>query len=174
MKLIIVQSDLEALIERSFSMVETHYRAKYRRLQWHADATNAFSTALHTEEKASNAARTRPRSTASVAESQTSCAESEACGEDDDDIDRQEAYSQEQHFTLERFRRPDSESEDLPSLHPDTSSNATPSVASWSSKSNNPFLRSVETPRLKIDVAQSLAGFPQNIWDGPMPSYPAA
>jgi hypothetical protein len=156
-------------------MTETHYRAKYRRLQWHADATNASFAAVHTEEKASSAVRTRPRSTTpSVAESQTSCAESEACGEDDDDLGRQEAYNQEKDFTLERIRQLDSESGDLPSLHPDTSSNATPSVASWSSKSNNPFLRGVETSRLKIDVAQSLAGFQQNIWDDPMPSYPAA
>jgi hypothetical protein len=33
----LTQSDIEALVERSFAMRETHYRAANRRLQWHND-----------------------------------------------------------------------------------------------------------------------------------------
>jgi hypothetical protein len=122
---------------------------------------------VHTEK---TTMRAQPCSTATVSERQASCEESGTCGEDgdDDDIASQRTDSQEQDSTLEEFRRPDSETEDVPSLHQDTSSNATPSVASWSSKSNNPFHQSMEIPWWKVDVAQGLAGFSQNIWDDPI------
>lgn len=157
-------------------MLETRYRARYRRLQWHTDATtNASFAAAHTEEKSSDGIRTRPGSTTSVSGSQTSCAESEACAEDDDDLDdlaHQREYNKAQDFTFDGFRQPDSEAETLPSLHPDNSSNATPSIASWSSNSKNPFLRSMKVPELKVHVAQSLADFPPNVWDDPIAPYP--
>lgn len=151
-------------------MTETHFRAKYRQLQWHMDVPTAFSVAVHTEEKAFEGKATRSCSTASVAESQVSFAESESCGEDEDEDDStlQRACNQKHEFTLERFRQPDLETEDVPSLHPDNSSNATPSIASWSSKNTNPFRKSTEIPRLKARISQSPTGFSQNIWDDPI------
>jgi hypothetical protein len=132
----LTQSDIEALVERSFAMRETHYRAAYRRLQWRNDTAGLpFES---TQAKDEHHDSSPPDLSASMAESPTSCAASESF-RDEDDADLQQDDSRDEMFVVERFRQRDSEDEDLPSLQEDAKTDATPSIMSWSSTSGNPF-----------------------------------
>jgi hypothetical protein len=81
-----MQSDIEALIKRSFSMRETHFRAAYRQLHWHANASSTSSEAIQTR---LNARVTSSASPVTVCESPISRAVSnrsfEQCENEEDD-----------------------------------------------------------------------------------------
>lgn len=135
-------------------MRETHFRATYRRLQWHTTVTSPLTDISSPSSTEHYPRSTRGESTASVVDSHTSCAESDVNSEDEneDGSDPQHTQSQSEKFAVEKFRQLNSENEEAPSLHKDATSNATPSLVSWSSRSSsNPFRKHMEEARVKSE-----------------------
>jgi hypothetical protein len=161
------QSDIEALIERSSAMRETHYRAAYRRLQWHNDVAGLPFESTNLTKDEHHLRSPPPASSPSTAESPTSCAASEN-SRDEDDANSQQNDSCDEMFGVERVRQLDSEDEDLPSLQGDAKSDTTPSLVSWSSTSGNLFRVHMIRAKEKADLEPSVRSFPPNIWDDPV------
>jgi hypothetical protein len=161
------QSDIEALIERSSAMRETHYRAAYRRLQWHNDVAGLPFESTNLTKDEHHLRSPPPASSPSTAESPTSCAASEN-SRDEDDANSQQNDSCDEMFGVERVRQLDSEDEDLPSLQGDAKSDTIPSLVSWSSTSGNLFRVHMIRAKEKADLEPSVRSFPPNIWDDPV------
>jgi hypothetical protein len=98
----LTQSDIEALIERSFSIRESDHRAAYRLLQLHNSVIGLSSDSEHLEEEEYHQ-ESPPGPSASMTQRSTSCAEFESFREEDD-AESQRTDSRDETFAVERFR----------------------------------------------------------------------
>lgn len=188
------QSDIEALIERSFQMRESHFRSAFRQLDWRRD------TAKETREpKLDRAAQIPrvPRSPISVVGSRTSFAASasepeneddeaksqedneddavESQEESDDDDDETECHREKYDDGAESQGQNEYD-EDTVNAHfgmgssqlSTATSNVSTSLTSWSSSSNNPFRRRAETSKEAGNDGRSTKSFPSSTWDEPL------
>lgn len=169
------QNDIEALIERSFLMKENNFRRLHRQLQWHYKSNS--ETPRATYENNHERSQTSKVSV-SVSGSYSTCEGSDTEAGSEDSLTDPEV-GELNIRDLDQFRLPGSEgsvhstrsrnSEDgnMPTLNRDDTSINSPSVASCSSKSTNPFRRHMEHPKRRISLGGSLQGMAQSIWDDP-------
>ncbi|KAH7078576.1 hypothetical protein FB567DRAFT_631898 [Paraphoma chrysanthemicola] len=153
-------SDIEALIERSFAMRETHFRRNYRQLDWYFSSSASQDLGYDEECPTPSTARSpgpKPKTTSSNASSNSDHEEYEESSK------QTEAYDED---FVQSFRVPDSDDEGVPALTTDTSSSVSPSTKSWSS--NNPFRSQLGKAEGGIGVFGSPDGFSRDIWDDPV------
>lgn len=155
------QSDIEALIERSFAMRETYYRRAHRQLDWHRKPMLETKT-FEPKERHSTTAELRSPVSASRTETFDYTSDSEDEEDSDDEIEQQTGKEDD---TSSVGTHPGMELAGSSSV---ASSKHYASDTSWSSQSNNPFRKSMGMSTNSSFDSVSLRGVPESIWDDPL------
>jgi hypothetical protein len=138
-------------------MRENNYRRLHRQLQWHYDKNTKKSSSTRHQ-------RTYTPSTSATASIYSGDGNNTSCEDSDTDTEGKQSSAA---STAARYDDDDDDGDRVSILSRGQSPAKSPSVASWASKSTNPFRKHMIQAKESSDAGKS-GSMSANIWDDPV------